>query len=107
MHTNGTVIYYDPLSADQPLTVSGDAGTQAGAEGGAATTTTTGTAATGAETGEVNMLGSMLSLIVPLLLMGVVFYFFLIRPQRKKDKAVKNMLDALKTGDRICTPMAP
>ncbi|MGN0741253.1 MAG: preprotein translocase subunit YajC [Candidatus Fimadaptatus sp.] len=103
MHTNGTVIYYDPLNADQPLTVSGDTGTQAGTEGGADTTTTTGTAATGTETGEVNMLGSMLSLIVPLLLMGVVFYFFLIRPQRKKDKAVKNMLDALKTGDRICT----
>ena len=33
----------------------------------------------------------------------VVFYFFLIRPQRKKDKKVKEMLAALKAGDRICT----
>ena len=32
-----------------------------------------------------------------------IFYFLLIRPQRKKDKAVKKMLDALKPGDRICT----
>ena len=30
-------------------------------------------------------------------------YFFLIRPQRKKDKAVKSMLDSLKNGDRVCT----
>ena len=35
--------------------------------------------------------------------MIAVFYFLLIRPQRKKDKKVKEMLAALKTGDRICT----
>ncbi|MBQ9944450.1 MAG: preprotein translocase subunit YajC [Clostridia bacterium] len=39
----------------------------------------------------------------PLILMGVVFYFFLIRPQRKKDKKVKEMLAALKPGDRVTT----
>ena len=39
----------------------------------------------------------------PLLLMGLVFYFMLIRPQRKKDKKVKEMLDNLKHGDRITT----
>ena len=33
----------------------------------------------------------------------VVFYFFLIRPQRKKDKQVKDMLNNLKVTDRICT----
>ena len=38
-----------------------------------------------------------------MVVMVVVFYFLLIRPQRKKDKAVKNMLDSLKVGDRICT----
>ena len=32
-----------------------------------------------------------------------ILYFLMIRPQRKKDKAVKNMLAALKPGDRICT----
>ncbi len=41
--------------------------------------------------------------ILPLLLMFVVFYFLLIRPQRKKDKKVKEMLAALKPGDRVCT----
>ena len=41
--------------------------------------------------------------IVMMVVMVVVFYFLLIRPQRKKDKAVKNMLDSLKVGDRICT----
>ena len=45
--------------------------------------------------------------MIPTLLMMVVmigiFYFMLIRPQRKKDKAVKDMLAALKPGDRICT----
>lgn len=47
--------------------------------------------------------GSIISLILPLVLMVAVFYFLLIRPQKKKDKKVKEMLDALKPGDRICT----
>ena len=47
--------------------------------------------------------GSGISSIIIMVVMVVVFYFLLIRPQRKKDKAVKNMLDALKVGDRICT----
>ena len=41
--------------------------------------------------------------LVPLILVFVVFYFVLIRPQRKKDKEAKAMLDNLKVGDRICT----
>ena len=41
--------------------------------------------------------------IVPLVLIFVIFYFVLIRPQRKKDKEVKNMLANLKVGDRITT----
>lgn len=40
---------------------------------------------------------------VPMILVFVVFYFLLIRPQRKKDKEAKAMLDNLKVGDRICT----
>ena len=47
--------------------------------------------------------GEMLGMILPLVLMFVVFYFLLIRPQKKKDKKVKEMLAALKPGDRICT----
>ncbi len=40
---------------------------------------------------------------LPMILIFVVFYFMLIRPQRKKDKEAKQMLDSLKVGDRICT----
>ena len=40
---------------------------------------------------------------VPMILIFLVFYFLLIRPQRKKDKEAKAMLDNLKVGDRICT----
>ncbi len=52
---------------------------------------------------EVNPLAQMLTMFLPLVLMGVVFYFMLIRPQRKKDKKVKEMLDNLKHGDRVTT----
>ena len=41
--------------------------------------------------------------LLPMILIFVVFYFMLIRPQRKKDKEAKQMLDNLKVGDRICT----
>lgn len=41
--------------------------------------------------------------LVPMILIFVVFYFVFIRPQRKKDKEAKAMLDNLKVGDRICT----
>ncbi|MCL1855395.1 MAG: preprotein translocase subunit YajC [Clostridia bacterium] len=42
-------------------------------------------------------------MILPMVLMFGVFYFLLIRPQRRKDKKAKEMLSALKMGDRICT----
>ncbi len=41
--------------------------------------------------------------LVPLLLMIVIFYFLLIRPQMKKSKEHKAMLAALKVGDRVVT----
>ena len=40
---------------------------------------------------------------IPLILMFVIFYFLLIRPQQKKTKEHKQMIDSLKTGDRIIT----
>ncbi len=65
------------------------------------------TAATAAE-GEAAMspaagLAGMIPTLLFLVVMIVVFYFMLIRPQKKKDKAVKDMLANLKVGDRICT----
>ena len=41
--------------------------------------------------------------LLPMILIFVVFYFMLIRPQRKKDKEAKQMLENLKVSDRICT----
>ena len=46
------------------------------------------------------LMGSGLIIMIPLIL---IFYFLMIRPQRKKDKQVKEMLNNLKAGDRICT----
>ncbi len=43
------------------------------------------------------------SQIIPLVFMFAIFYFLLIRPQQKKAKEHKALLDALKKGDSIIT----
>jgi preprotein translocase subunit YajC len=43
------------------------------------------------------------SAFVPLILMFVIFYFLLIRPQQKKQKQHRTMIENLKKGDRIIT----
>src|ERR1700761_2272989 len=40
---------------------------------------------------------------LPLVLIFVVFYFLLIRPQQQKQKTHRSMLDALRRGDRVVT----
>ena len=40
---------------------------------------------------------------LPLILIFIIFYFFLIRPQQKKAKEHKNMVNAIKRGDKIVT----
>lgn len=45
----------------------------------------------------------MWSFVVPMVLMVGIFYFLLIRPQQKKAKEHKAILDNLKRGDRIIT----
>lgn len=47
--------------------------------------------------------GSPFASLMPLLLIFVVFYFLLIRPQQKRFKEHKNMLEALKKGDQVVT----
>jgi preprotein translocase subunit YajC len=44
-----------------------------------------------------------LELILPLLLMFAIFYFLLIRPQQKKAKEHKGMVESLNKGDEIIT----
>ncbi|RSD24082.1 preprotein translocase subunit YajC [Mesobacillus subterraneus] len=41
--------------------------------------------------------------VFPLLLMFVLFYFLLIRPQQKRQKAVQQMQSDLRKGDRVVT----
>ena len=49
------------------------------------------------------MSGSGFAQFVPLILIFVIFYFFLIRPQQKKVKQHKLMVSALKRGDQVVT----
>ena len=44
-----------------------------------------------------------ISSFIPLILIFVIFYFFLIRPQQKKVKEHKNMVLSLKRGDEVIT----
>jgi preprotein translocase subunit YajC len=43
------------------------------------------------------------STFLPLILIVVVFYFFMIRPQMRKQKEMRNFREALKKGDKIIT----
>ncbi len=47
--------------------------------------------------------GSGIAQFIPLILIFVIFYFFLIRPQQKRVKDHKAMVDNLKRGDEIIT----
>ena len=47
--------------------------------------------------------GSGIGQFIPLILIFVIFYFFLIRPQQKKVKEHKAMVESLKKGDKIVT----
>lgn len=47
--------------------------------------------------------GSMLTTFVPLILIFVVFWFLLIRPQQKKAKEHRAMVGALAKGDEVVT----
>ncbi len=48
-------------------------------------------------------MGGILSLILPFALIFVVMYFLMIRPQKKKDKMMQDMLNDLRIGDVILT----
>ena len=48
-------------------------------------------------------LSQVLGMVLPLVLLFAVFYFLIIRPQKKRDKETRDMLSALKKGDKITT----
>lgn len=58
--------------------------------------------AEGAAAGAAQSDGGLLSML-PLLLIFVLFYFMLIRPQTKRAKEHKNMVEALAKGDEVVT----
>ena len=49
------------------------------------------------------MEGSGIGQFIPLILIFFIFYFFLIRPQQKKVKEHKAMVESLKRGDKVVT----
>ena len=50
-----------------------------------------------------NQTASLLATFGPLVLVFVFFYFFLIRPQRKRDKETQQMRSNIEVGDEIVT----
>ena len=48
-------------------------------------------------------MGAGIGQFIPLILIFVIFYFFLIRPQQKKVKEHKLMVESLKRGDKVVT----
>jgi preprotein translocase subunit YajC len=49
------------------------------------------------------MSGQGLAQFIPLILIFIIFYFFLIRPQQKRVKDHKAMVESLKRGDEVIT----
>jgi len=49
------------------------------------------------------MSGQGITQFIPLILIFIIFYFFLIRPQQKRVKDHKTMVESLKRGDEIIT----
>lgn len=64
----------------------------------AASANTAGTAATQQDT-----MGSIIYMLCSFGVLILVFYFFMIRPQKKKEKEAKEMKEALQIGDEIVT----
>ena len=46
---------------------------------------------------------ALITSMLPMILIIVMLYFMMIRPQRKKEKALKAMINALKVGDKVVT----
>ena len=46
---------------------------------------------------------SPITQFAPLIFIGVIFYFLLIRPQQKQRKEQQKLIEALKTGDKVVT----
>jgi preprotein translocase subunit YajC len=54
-------------------------------------------------TGEAGGLGALVATLLPFILIFIIFYFLLIRPQQKRAKEHQKMLEGLKRGDKVIT----
>lgn len=70
--------------------------------GGNAAATGADAAAGAATTGAGGAL-AMITSMLPMVLVIVLLYFIMIRPQRKKEKELKAQIDAMKVGDKVIT----
>ena len=58
------------------------------------------------DTGAASQAGgvaAMVTSLLPMVIIIALLYFMMIRPQRKKEKETRAMLDALKVGDKVVT----
>lgn len=51
----------------------------------------------------LNSYGAIIANLLPIVLMVAIFYFLLIRPQRKRDKEEREMRNSIQVGDEIST----
>ena len=63
----------------------------------------TGGGGSGAAEGGAAQQGGLMGMLFPLAIFVLIFYFFIIRPQKKRDKQQKNMIDSIARGDQIIT----
>ena len=61
------------------------------------------TGTTGTAQQEVSPLYQVLSLVIPFALLAVVFYFFIMRPQKKQQRETQQMRDSIARGDTLVT----
>ena len=61
------------------------------------------TGGAGAEGGAAAQQGGLMGMLFPLAIFVLIFYFFIIRPQKKRDKQQKNMIDSISRGDQVIT----
>jgi preprotein translocase subunit YajC len=87
-------------AAPVPVTTPGGAPATAAPAAGTATTAVPSTGAKPAQGGDMSSALSSFALPV---LMIVVFYFLLIRPQQKREKEKQKQLKAMEKGDRVLT----
>ncbi|HRP69507.1 MAG TPA: preprotein translocase subunit YajC [Turneriella sp.] len=82
--------------------VTGAPAVSAAAPAKAATTATTSAPASTANQPQPDMSSTLSSFALPVLMI-VVFYFLLIRPQQKREKEKRKQLNAMQKGDRVLT----